>query len=217
VESFDTLLDAYEQIGEQLPLLSHYESLFYTSPHMINALELMYVDILEFHQQALKFFSGKCKLIRHQLYHILICSVAVWTKLFRSVWKDFDTKFGGILKSLGRHKDLVECSANVAQYRRYREDMLELKSGLDKTISAEKEKKKLAVKEWLAVDGQQESDHENFCQVRQECATTARWILRHGSIEHWMQSDVPDTPTIWMNGIPGAGTMRLLIKVCLYR
>jgi len=26
---------------------------------MINALELIYIDILEFHQQAMKFFSGK--------------------------------------------------------------------------------------------------------------------------------------------------------------
>jgi hypothetical protein len=61
MDSFDTILDAYAQIGEQLPLLSDYESLFYTSPHMINALEMMYMDILEFHQQALKFFSGKCE------------------------------------------------------------------------------------------------------------------------------------------------------------
>jgi hypothetical protein len=60
-DSFEILLDAYEQIGERLPLLSEYESLFHTSPHMINALELMYIDILDFHQQAMKFFSGKRK------------------------------------------------------------------------------------------------------------------------------------------------------------
>lgn len=59
VDSFDTLLDAYEQIGEQLPLLAEYESLFHESPHMLEALELMYIDILEFHQHALRFYSGK--------------------------------------------------------------------------------------------------------------------------------------------------------------
>ncbi|KAI4608163.1 hypothetical protein J4E80_009171 [Alternaria sp. BMP 0032] len=60
-DSFEQLLDAYERIGEQLPLLVEYESLFHKSPHMIEALEKMYLDILEFHRQALKFFSGRCK------------------------------------------------------------------------------------------------------------------------------------------------------------
>jgi hypothetical protein len=60
-ESLEILLDAYEQIGEQLPLLQEYESLFDHSPHMLQALELMYIDILDFHQDALRFFSGKRK------------------------------------------------------------------------------------------------------------------------------------------------------------
>ena len=55
------LLDAYEQIGEHLPLLQEYEALFHHSPHMVQSLELMYMDILEFHQDAMRFFSGKCK------------------------------------------------------------------------------------------------------------------------------------------------------------
>jgi hypothetical protein len=53
------LLEAYENIGEQLPLLSEYETVFRENPHMIHALEMMYIDILEFHQHALRFFSGK--------------------------------------------------------------------------------------------------------------------------------------------------------------
>jgi len=60
-DSFEQVLDAYERIGEQLPLLVEYESLFHKSPHMVEALQMMYLDILEFHQQARKFFSGRCK------------------------------------------------------------------------------------------------------------------------------------------------------------
>ncbi|KAF2114940.1 C2H2 domain-containing protein [Lophiotrema nucula] len=66
-ESFDTLLSAYEQIGETLPLLKEYESLFGSSAAMLNALELIYIDILEFHRHALRFFKGK-----------------TWTRFFRS-------------------------------------------------------------------------------------------------------------------------------------
>ena len=60
-ESFETLLDAYSQIGDQLPLLKEYEELFEQHPYMIQALELMYIDILDFHQQAMKFFSSNRK------------------------------------------------------------------------------------------------------------------------------------------------------------
>lgn len=59
MDSFETILDAYERIGENIPLLLEYESLFHHNPHMIDALELVYIDILEFHQQAMRFFSGK--------------------------------------------------------------------------------------------------------------------------------------------------------------
>ena len=58
-DSFETLLEAYEKIGEQLPCLEEYNALFHNNAYMIDALELMYIDILEFHQQAMRFFSGK--------------------------------------------------------------------------------------------------------------------------------------------------------------
>ncbi|KAH7122481.1 C2H2 domain-containing protein [Dendryphion nanum] len=72
-ESFEVLLDAYERIGEQLPLLADYEALFSNSPRMLNVLELMYMDILTFHQDAMRFFSGN-----------------LWKKLLKSIWKDFE-------------------------------------------------------------------------------------------------------------------------------
>ncbi|KAF1829385.1 C2H2 domain-containing protein [Decorospora gaudefroyi] len=160
-DSFEILLDAYERIGEQLPLLSEYDSLFHTSPHMIGALELIYIDILEFHQQAMKFFSGR-----------------LWTRFFKSI---------------------------LAEYRRYQEDMADLKARLDEAVKREQAKKNMMVKEWLAVGEQPQIDHDNFCRTRKECATTAHWILQHETIKHWMEADVPNAPVVWMHGIPGAG------------
>jgi hypothetical protein len=57
-DSFDTILDAYQQIGEQIPLLKQYQILFDHSPHMQKVLEMIYLDILEFHRRALRIFSG---------------------------------------------------------------------------------------------------------------------------------------------------------------
>ena len=58
-EAFDALLDAYQQIGESLPLLSQYQNLFERNPHMRRVLELIYMDILEFHKKALKYFQQR--------------------------------------------------------------------------------------------------------------------------------------------------------------
>ncbi|CAI6333480.1 unnamed protein product [Periconia digitata] len=187
-DSFETLLDAYEHIGEQLPLLQDYEDLFHGSPYMLHVLELMYLDILGFHQHALKFFSGK-----------------LWHRFFRSMWKDFGTRFDGILKSLRRHKELVESRATIAQYRRYKEDVTELKKKIEELILQERMKKMKAVKEWLAVGSRPQQDHAGFQRIRAEFPSTGRWISKHEYFKEWLGMDVPPTPIIWLFGIPGAG------------
>ncbi len=59
--AFDDLLDMYEQVGEQLDLLEKYHSMFEAKPHMRRVLGMIYVDILEFHSQALSYFRQKSK------------------------------------------------------------------------------------------------------------------------------------------------------------
>lgn len=56
-EAFDDLLDAYEQIGEHMPLLQQYQSLFHASPHMQKVLCMMFDDIVDFHTEAVRFFA----------------------------------------------------------------------------------------------------------------------------------------------------------------
>lgn len=60
-ESFDTLLDAYEQIGNQIPLLQQFQTLFESNQYMRRVLEMIYSDILEFHKRAIRFFSNRGK------------------------------------------------------------------------------------------------------------------------------------------------------------
>ena len=55
-DSFDVLLDAYEEISENIPQLLEYGEIFNRHAHMRKVLELMYGDILEFHRRALTFF-----------------------------------------------------------------------------------------------------------------------------------------------------------------
>ncbi|KAH8733175.1 hypothetical protein GQ44DRAFT_821389 [Phaeosphaeriaceae sp. PMI808] len=187
-DTFETLLEAYEQIGEQLPLLPEYESLFGDNQHLADALQWIFIDILTFHQHAIRFFQGK------KLKHI-----------FRAMWKSYDTEFQGILSSLRRHKDLVERRASVAQYRKYREDMIDIKMRLDQQVQEEKLKKLVTVREWLAVDQRADQDHLGYQNTRKTYSTTAQWVLKHENVEHWIEADPPATPLLWMHGIPGAG------------
>ena len=62
-DAFDTLLDAYQQLAENIPLLEQYHSLFQANPRMASVLAIIYEDILEFHQTALRVFKRQSKTI----------------------------------------------------------------------------------------------------------------------------------------------------------
>ena len=106
---------------------------------------------------------------------------------------------------MSSHKSFVEANATIAQYRLYQADTADMKRKLDETLANEHEKKLRAVKEWLAVGSQPQIKHEEHRGTRKEYSSTAQWVLRHGAIKHWRDSDVPKSPMLWMHGIPGAG------------
>lgn len=58
-DSFDTILWAYEKIGERIPLLAEYQDIFKDNASLQEVLAKMFADILEFHQGAMKIYSGK--------------------------------------------------------------------------------------------------------------------------------------------------------------
>lgn len=58
-EAFNELLDVYQIIGQDMPLLLQYQSIFQDNPHMVRVLALIYEDILEFHRRALKYFQQR--------------------------------------------------------------------------------------------------------------------------------------------------------------
>jgi hypothetical protein len=107
--------------------------------------------------------------------------------------------------SLRRHKDVVERGANLAQYRLYQVDVADLRAKLEENVKREDTKKLMLVKDWLAVGELPRLDQDSFYKIRKECAPTARWITQHETIEHWIHSDVPKCPVVWMYGTPGAG------------
>jgi|SRR5690242_13998118 len=139
------------------------------------------------------------------------------------MWKDFNTKFDGILKNLGRHKTFVDTCAQRAQYQLYQQDITDMKATsldrfrqhqqdvqelnvkLDELVAADRVKKADAVKQWLAAGQQSSLDHDGYCRIRAENSNTTHWIFQQAYIVDWIDAAVPSTPVLWMHGIPGAG------------
>ena len=106
--------------------------------------------------------------------------------------------------------DLARMDAdNAARHRTYVDEMLRLSSKLDDMVAQEQRKKMETVKQWLAVGQQNSMLHASYRQVRQEHPNTARWIFRQEAVKNWLATDPPATPSLWINGIPGAGMFLL--------
>lgn len=64
---FNGLLDTYQEIGQNLPLLQQYRELFNNDSFMVRILSVIYEDILKFHRIAIKYYNQGCELNFHPL------------------------------------------------------------------------------------------------------------------------------------------------------
>ncbi|KEZ43202.1 hypothetical protein SAPIO_CDS4876 [Scedosporium apiospermum] len=187
VNAFDALLDMYNEIGEQLGLLGKYQSLFCEKPHMMNVLEMIYVDILEFHAKALSYFRQK-----------------LWKQLFRHTWKNFRTRFNDTIQNFKRHKSLIESQATLAQF----EEICSIRKQQAEQLTFQREeavkRRAQAVRAWLAAESMTvHQDH--FSALRHEYPGSGEWILKKNRVRQWLDVGSAAGPLLWLTGIPGAG------------
>ncbi|OQV01238.1 NACHT domain-containing protein [Cladophialophora immunda] len=208
------ILEAYEQIGEALPLLEQYLSLFQQHPEMQRVLAMIYKDILEFHQPALRFLNRPG-----------------WRQLFRSAWGDFKTKLDGILRNLDRHRRLIESQFNLLQARQHEAhhtDLLNEIQNLEQQVrkagdwlksreESRKAEQLSGIRDWIAGNNTSDS-HELALRDREDYAQTGLWITQNEKVSSWLTDDLPRSSILWMHGIPGAGKTILasiIIEACL--
>ncbi|KAF4628757.1 hypothetical protein G7Y89_g9399 [Cudoniella acicularis] len=194
-ESFDTLLDAYKRLGENLPLLQQYQSLFENSSDMRRVLSLMFNGILDFHLSALRLFKRR-----------------TWKHLFRSTWKDFQTRFQYIIDDLQNHKMLVESQANILQIRDSQIEREAARKAFADIKEEERKTKYFRVLNWLSAT-EVILDQEAAALARKEYPTTGNWILDNNIIKAWTHVRNTVAPLVWINGIPGAGKTILASRI----
>jgi hypothetical protein len=92
----------------------------------------------------------------------------------------------------------------IEQFEQDREEkLLQLK----KQEEGERDQKFRDVLVWFSAATSTGLDHARFRDIRNQYPGTGEWILKDERIQKWME-DTPDSSTMWMNGIPGAGTVQ---------
>lgn len=186
--AFSELLDTYEYIGENLPLLLQYQELFRTNPHMIKVLSLMYEDILKFHRIAIQYFQQR-----------------LWKQLWHATWKTQQSRFSSIISGMARHRALIESQAGLSEIADSQESRRLVDDRHNAEVQYESLRRSRTVFNWLRapdVDGNQ----YNLTQMRANNPGTGRWLLDNQAFKDWFDPNYPKIPPLlWLNGIPGAG------------
>ncbi|KAI0010504.1 hypothetical protein F4779DRAFT_577169 [Xylariaceae sp. FL0662B] len=186
-DALHAVLDAYQSLGEQIPLLEGYQQLFTSSAHMKTVLSLIYQDILEFHREAIKHF--KQRLLK---------------QVFQATWRGFTRKIEHLKENLRRHKQLIESHATIVQF----EEIQRLRDDARRTFEShqrgEMDRHRLRVIQWLSpfnVDNLQ----AQYTETRSICGDAGRWLLNDSRFQKWFNPNQCLSPLLWINGIPGAG------------
>ena len=182
---FESLLEAYRQIAEELPRVDRLRKVYGDKKGFQDAMGLLYADIVEFHQRTYKLFRRRA-----------------WHLLFLAAWRAFEYRFRGILSSIRRHADLIDREAASIYF-------LEARDAAQRAEQEIKEKERQRriielreVKCWLSVDSYQEQKLHDISSVRHP--DTCEWFLQHDTIVSWLHQG-PSRQVIWLYGIPGAG------------
>ncbi|KAF5697106.1 zinc finger protein [Fusarium globosum] len=204
IDSLDSLLAVYSQIGEVLPDLTRYGQIYKEYPYVHTHLESYYCDILEFHSNALDVFARPG-----------------WKVLFHSAWKTFKTKFDPILKSLERHRIMLSEERLTAVMEETQKQGHSIQDKLDQLNRQLQERdQKNAERDLTAhqsrIDQQYSTvesridapnyheDYEIASQKRFQ-NTSGRWILSHPRVSEWLDHSSKANGKIYLSGIPGAG------------
>ncbi|KAL8303462.1 hypothetical protein RB597_005051 [Gaeumannomyces tritici] len=188
-EAFSSLLDTYQQIGEQIPLLLSFQALFEnpTHVHMRQLLVLIYQDILNFHLLALRFFRKK-----------------MWKRLFLANWSGFKTDISQLKENLARHRRLIESRASLTQFEETQSIRAAAEENLKQTKEDTQRRRRRDVFQWLG-SADMEAVHERHVTARAWSSKSCNWLAQDPVFKDWFDSDFCTMPLLWLNGKPGAG------------
>ncbi|KAI8715820.1 NACHT domain-containing protein [Fusarium sp. LHS14.1] len=198
---FDKLLDAYSRIGDAIPGLLHYKNTFERHPPLAKVLEDYYSDVLNFHSQAIAVFRRPR-----------------WKTFFSVTWKTFETKFGPIIQSLARKREMLESekgSATLHAIQNLREDIanVQREQNAQATMNDRENRRRRMreIQEKLQSPNYQ-LDQEMSAE-RRDGSASGLWIFDDSTFQAWLHGGPSSSKILYINGMPGAGKTVLMSTV----
>ncbi|KAI0157994.1 putative zinc finger protein [Hypoxylon sp. FL1284] len=189
--AFCELLNAYECIGEALPLLLQYRDLFRAQPHMVRVLALIYDDVLKFQRIILRYFQQP--------------HYSVWQAVFGESWKTCKSRFSSIIHSIAQHRSLVESRATSSRIEEYQENIQQSRQIEEIRFNEQNSRRVRDVLSWLRPTNVAD-DQAALVKAREDYPGTGKWLLGNSLFNEWFDPQFPIIPPLlWLNGIPGAG------------
>ncbi|KAI3335699.1 putative zinc finger protein [Ustulina deusta] len=186
--AFCELLNAYENMGESLPLLLQYQCVFHTLPHMVRILSNIYEDVLKFQRIILRYFQQP-----------------QWQQVFSESWDTCKSRFSSIILNIAQHRSLIESQATLSEIEAVQENIQQSRQIQNRQLDDQDLQRIRDVHNWLRATNV-EVDQDNHAKARAEYPGTGRWLIETALFQDWFNPRFPTIPPLlWLNGIPGAG------------
>jgi hypothetical protein len=149
--------------------------------------------------------------------------------VFHSSWKTFRTRFGPIIGSLKRHRELIsdeKLTIAISEVRDFREVVEEKLEALSKQMKElqleEKEERTLKLQDQHSrrlqfvlnkldvADSQSDRDLEHARRERRHHISSGDWIFDHPLFKEWADLTTSRNSVLYLSGIPGAGPLRFI-------
>lgn len=129
----------------------------------------------------------------------------MWKQLFQATWKTHKSRYSSIISNIGRHRNLVDSQASIAQIEAFQESRKVDDARFYAEIEAEDMNRFREVYKWLK-PANVETDQYQYLKLRADYPGTGRWLLDNQNFKDWFSPQFPTIPPLlWLNGMPGAG------------
>ncbi|KAI0861632.1 hypothetical protein F4860DRAFT_475705 [Xylaria cubensis] len=185
---FNCLLDAYQEIGEQIPKFQMYqERTFASNRDLRRILVFIYSDIMWFHREILRQLKQRG-----------------WETLFTSTWGDFATCLDQIKANISRSHRLISGDVSFKEMEEIRNLRASSLHTFKMNKTAEDISHRATVRQWLS-SYNCEAEQTRYRKTRSICQSPGSWLLKDSRFLNWSTPEFCSYPFIWLNGIPGAG------------
>ncbi|KAJ3454415.1 hypothetical protein MRS44_018309 [Fusarium solani] len=186
--AFNELLNTYERMGEEFPLLLQYRDLFQAEPQKVQILVLIYKDIIKFHEIAL----GQFRRPR-------------WEDLFDITWNTCKTRLLVIISEIARRRSSIENQSGYSHIEESQDSRSTEDARPDTELEERDFRRRSVVCSWLKATNP-DTDQDRFSNIRADHPGTGRWLFSNQFFNDWFHPQfVTIPPLLWLKGLPGAG------------